>query len=213
MNGYGKKQGWLNSDKFVFVYEFQRGGWPHVHLLLDASFIPANEIERLWALHHPDGRLGDAAARPPFGIVHMKTIPTSAEAMGRLVSYITKLPDDEDLEWLCSLAEEARIVLFGPKRVRGEKVMAAGRPARTDKSPKKKSSRSRFRGRRLECGQRVAVMRVVHDIDVATGEATDRKEWLGDLGIGYDELRGVLQSDGQLGLPSIVAESLDDTVS
>ena len=45
----------LHSPRYFSVTEFHKSGWPHHHVLLDAAFIPWQQVQRIWTGLLPAG--------------------------------------------------------------------------------------------------------------------------------------------------------------
>lgn len=43
-----RRAGFLESERFFYVLEFHKSGWPHWHLVVESAFIPHEMIERAW---------------------------------------------------------------------------------------------------------------------------------------------------------------------
>jgi hypothetical protein len=55
----------MHSKKYLQVLEWQADGWPHFHLAVDASYIPFEELSRLWNSLAPPQDQADSCLPPP----------------------------------------------------------------------------------------------------------------------------------------------------
>jgi hypothetical protein len=108
-----RRKGYLLDDRYFACWEFQANGWPHWHLVFDASFIPFAAICEAWSAAGwagTDGRkrwgqrpeFGGKGTAPVFGSVRFRI--KGRECLGALchylTKYVTKMPEGGWPAWL-----------------------------------------------------------------------------------------------------------------
>lgn len=99
----------MHSHRFFAAIEWQENGWPHFHLLLDASYVDFDEMARLWGRFRPPWA-GEAEARvrggrPAFGSIYFtkaaKAVRGDRKKAAKYVTkYLTKTPKSGWPEWV-----------------------------------------------------------------------------------------------------------------
>lgn len=108
-----RKAGYLLDRRYVCVMEFQDNGWPHWHLIFDATFVPFEVLCEAWAQAGWAGRHGverwgtrpkfeGKGQKPPFGAVNfrLKGRNSLGAVCHYLTKYVTKVPDGGWPLWL-----------------------------------------------------------------------------------------------------------------
>lgn len=96
------KRGYLHSRRYFCVLECQKNGFPHWHLLLDASFIPVEVIRARWDSFRPKDAGPVQGNRPAFGAVRFSA-PKFADhkhAAHYACKYLIKNPEQGFPDWL-----------------------------------------------------------------------------------------------------------------
>jgi hypothetical protein len=94
-----RKFGVLLDKRYASFLEFQANGWPHWHLVFDASFIEFSDLCEAWAAAGWSGReglarwglrpaFGGKGQRPVFGGVNFRL--RGRESLGAMCHYLTK---------------------------------------------------------------------------------------------------------------------------
>ena len=111
-----RKRGVLHSGRFFFVVEWQQNGFPHWHVLLDASFVQFELVISVWNRFRPAWAGPVSGTRPGFGSVRF-TMPKFASiehAASYVTKYLTKQPKHDYPEWV--KASRDRVRRFGTSR-------------------------------------------------------------------------------------------------
>lgn len=110
-----RKRGVLNSDRWFCVLEFQQNGFPHFHLLVDASFVPYDLVADRWNCFRPANAGEATGVRPGFGSVRFSA-PKFADhrhAANYACKYLIKHPEHGYPEWVL---KSERIVRYRASR-------------------------------------------------------------------------------------------------
>jgi hypothetical protein len=100
-----KRKGVVLSGRYFCVIEFhnvEHGGWPHWHILVEASFVDVYLLQVLWGRLRPKG-IPLVKGRPPFGIVRVtagREFTNRAHAANYATKYVIKPPKDGWPQWV-----------------------------------------------------------------------------------------------------------------
>jgi hypothetical protein len=91
----------LHSRRYICVIEWQKNGWPHWHVLVDASHIPFAQLCEAWNRNHPLWKERVAMGRPGLGSVKFSAPKLERDrAAGYVTAYLTKHPEHGYPEWI-----------------------------------------------------------------------------------------------------------------
>lgn len=177
------KLGHLHSRRYFVVVEWQRNGYPHWHVVLDATFIPFVVITATWDRFRPSWLGPPVGRRPPMGSSRFtKKFAGGADAglhAARYVAkYLTKHPADGYPDWV--LGADYRIRRYSTSRgfwgAAGEPEPAVeddeGEEGERERVPQT------IRQRVESCQQFCNVFRVVAFVHPVTGEEVERDVWV-----------------------------------
>ena len=110
-----KRKGWIKSGRYIWFLEFQKGGWPHWHVLVEAKYVPAGLVYELWGKLRPLG-IERVEGRPPFGKVDVSAgkFESGEHAANYATKYVIKEPRDGWPEWVWEF--EGRVARYGVSR-------------------------------------------------------------------------------------------------
>lgn len=96
------RAGHLHSRRYFCVIEWQKNGWPHWHILVDASRIPFGDLCEAWNRNWMGWQERVKLGRPGFGSVRFSVprFPDADKAAGYVAAYLTKVPDYGFPEWV-----------------------------------------------------------------------------------------------------------------
>jgi hypothetical protein len=98
------KAGYLYSRRWFVVIEWQGNGFPHWHLLLDATWIPFGAITDTWDKFRPPWLPPPEGVRPPMGCCRFTASKFDAggalHAARYVAKYVSKFPADGFPEWV-----------------------------------------------------------------------------------------------------------------
>lgn len=125
------KAGYLWSRRYFYVIEWQQNGYPHWHLLLDATWIPFAAITEVWDKFRPKWLPPPEGVRPPMGSCRFTASKFerggAAHAANYVAKYLTKHPADGYPDWVMNA--KTRIRRFSTSRGSGRRP-SSGRPRR-----------------------------------------------------------------------------------
>ena len=100
------------SGRYVWFIEFHENGWPHWHVMIEASWIPHAEIEAAWGANRPDG-IERQPGRPLFGFVDVrgKKFASGEHAANYGTKYLIKEPRYGWPEWVLDF--RGRVTRYG----------------------------------------------------------------------------------------------------
>jgi len=175
------RRGHLCSRRYFYVVEWQKDTeQAHFHVLVDAEFVPWDELLRLWGKHRPEGAGPVIGDRPAFGTVFFTKRyfeGGAAHAARYVTKYITKIPEHGFPEWVLRLGEETRIRRYSASRG------FWGNPPKLPSEPeKKREAKPRTYAERIRvCGSSVNVFEIRESVDRETGEIQIARTWAGEL--------------------------------
>lgn len=183
----------LGVTRWVWVLEFQQKtgeGWPHWHILIDLTSVPAQKLDlkRAWHLWRDKWQCGgvDLQLRKRFS--------SATHAIRYVTKYLTKYPEKGYPAWVLSYARRMRFfqaskaigaILSEPKPAAASEASEEPSPESAElvadepTQPKKRSPMRSLAARMAECGELcTAVVERAH----GDGEPPER-EYLGTLPI------------------------------
>jgi len=194
----------LHSREYVVVIEWQENGWPHWHVLADASHVPFERLCEAWNRNWPAWEERVALGRPGFGSVRFSAsrLENRERAAGYVTAYLTKHPEHGYPDWV--LDSPVRTVhRFQTSRgfwkdagdeeeeqdqEPGEEA-DAGEGRAPAEEPEERERRT-IREQVADCGSRSVVLRARDVANAETGEVETLYEYLGSMSL---ELPEVLQ--------------------
>lgn len=117
-----RDQGLLLSERYFYVIEFHKSGFPHIHIIFDAKFIPHQAIQDRWNLFRPSWAGPAEGKRPGFGMVRFSQridgkrteFESPEHAANYACKYLIKHPEEGYPEWV--LNSKRRIVRYRSSR-------------------------------------------------------------------------------------------------
>jgi len=105
----------FTTGRYAWFLEFQKNGWPHWHVLIEADYIPHHEIESAWGRLRPPG-IEMMADRPPFGFVSVQgsKFKSASHAANYATKYLIKEPRYGWPAWVMDF--EGRLSRYGVSR-------------------------------------------------------------------------------------------------
>jgi hypothetical protein len=180
------KLGHLHSRRYFVVVEWQGNGYPHWHILLDASFVPFSAITGVWDSFRPPW-LGPAVGqRPPMGSSRFTKTWEGDDAgvrAGRYAAkYLTKHPADGYPQWV--MQARYRIRRYSTSRGFWGDIGEPGRVAAEEEGADAEEGKGRqlvdqtIAQRVASCQQLCNIFRVAASVDPHTGELVERESWV-----------------------------------
>jgi hypothetical protein len=194
----------IHSTRYVYVLEFQENGYPHYHVLLDASWIPVDELLRIWSTFRPRPAGPVADGHPPFGWVFVKKHPyettASPQAIRDALNYVTEAQPESIPNWVLDMGtDDSRVAMHGTSRNFFPKIPGQDEPRPRPNRPRTSKTRSPSRPHRdrIEaCGQSTEVVRVLERTDPVSGEIVTRSShWQVRLDVTEAELQLLREND------------------
>ncbi|MEO1007509.1 MAG: hypothetical protein AAFX79_03000 [Planctomycetota bacterium] len=146
------RAGVLHSRRFWYVVEFQKyTEMPHYHVLVDASFIPKDLLDREWSKNRP-ARCGPPPSnRPAFGMtrISQRSLGDPEHAAAYVTKYLTK-PDCIP-GWVLDLGAKRRVLRFSHSRRLFPRKKQ--QPRRLRRAASKRGQSRSYRQRATDCGQ------------------------------------------------------------
>ncbi len=106
----------IHSRRFLTVIEWQKNGWPHWHVLVDATRIPFDKLREAWNRNWKGWEARVALGRPGFGSVRFSAERLERErAAGYVTAYLTKVPPHGFPSWVLACSSR-RVHRFQPSR-------------------------------------------------------------------------------------------------
>jgi hypothetical protein len=175
------RRGYLCSRRYFYVVEWQKDTeQAHFHVLVDARFIPWDELLMLWGKHRPESAGRVIGDRPAFGTVFFteRCFEGGAAHAARYVTkYLTKTPENGFPEWVLRLGKETRI-----RRYSASRGLWGDAPKKLSQTEKKRESKPRTYAERIQaCGSSVNVFEIRESVDKETGEIQTKRIWAGEL--------------------------------
>lgn len=183
----------MHSGGYFCALEWQKkknGGWPHFHLLIDASFVDFNLMCRLWGKFRPPAAgpvLGD---RPAFGSVHftrdaLRVKGDRVRAAKYATKYLSKTPEDGFPDWVLNRHRVRRYStsykFWGdtPARPKREEVEFCSKCG--EHREECTCAKLTIRQRMVKCGQKTALLLVRASVDRNTGQVVESVKYLEEL--------------------------------
>ncbi len=182
-----RRRGYLHSKRYFYVLEWQkRTEQTHLHVLLDASFVPWATLLDSWSKHRPTTAGPVVGNRPAFGTVIIS--PPFAggpqHAARYVTKYLTKVPEHGFPQWVLDLGADTRVRRYNASRgFWGEPSEPAERDATY------KPEHVTYRQRIGKCGRSVDVFESRVSCENATGELRVTPHWVGELDVSFADLR------------------------
>ena len=175
--------GYLHTRRYFYVVEFQtQTEQAHFHVLVDATRIPKEAIDRAWSRMRPQDAGPQAPNRPAFGMTRF-SVPKfdggPAHAARYATKYLVKTPEDGWPAWVMSMGVEHRVPRYGTSRGFWEREPQPSNPT----GKKRKLNPRTYAMKVADCGIHSNLFEVLEYIDVETGELTHRYQWLARLGV------------------------------
>lgn len=211
-----KRRGLLYSGRFLKVLEFQKNGFPHWHVLLDADFVDQKVVHEIWNSYGPDGYEGRQHANgytTRLGFVDLQSTKNFAgpdNATHYVTKYLTKYPEQGYPDWVLDYKRpngkkgkirryERSRDFFAPQdeadteQADADAREEAGQAEATannlaDLGKKKRAEDRTTREILAGCGKDAKLL-LVHEVMLPDGELVERYEYLGAIKDGWDELR------------------------
>lgn len=105
------QKGYLHTNRYFYVVEWQKNGMPHFHVLLDTSGIPFDLVCEIWNSYRPEWAGPVQGERPGFGSVRFsdrRDFESPEHAANYACKYLIKHPKEGYPDW----------VLDSPSRIR-----------------------------------------------------------------------------------------------
>jgi hypothetical protein len=173
--------GHLFSPRYFVVVEWQeRTEMVHFHLLLDAGFVPIEDVKKAWGRFRP-GDAGPASAnRPEFGLVRFtrswEHLRGTQHAANYVCAYLIKQPEHGYPAWVLD-AEDIEVHRYSTSRGFWDEAPEARAEPEEDDDDLDDPSITSIRRRVARCGKRAVLLRVDVLIDLETGEQYQRRRW------------------------------------
>lgn len=178
--------GHLHSRRYIYVVEFQQSGNPHYHLLMDASRVPHDVIQREWSKNRPKNLPPPPPNRSGFGFIWISKARFEgghAHAGRYATKYLIKVPDYGWPKWVLRQGAERRVPRYGvshgfwnePKR----------EPSRRRRKFRVRCNSVSYADRLDQCGSTTNVMGVTSYL-MPSGEIKEAHQWIARMGISTD---------------------------
>lgn len=96
-----RRAGLVHSGRYLAVVEWQKNGWPHWHVLVDATHIPFDKLCDAWNRNWKGWRERVKLGRPGFGSVRFSNPRLNrSHAAGYVTAYLTKFPEHGYPDWV-----------------------------------------------------------------------------------------------------------------
>lgn len=201
--------GLLHSRRYVVVIEWQENGWPHWHVLVDASHIPFDRLCEAWNRNYPRWQERVALGRPGFGSVRFTASNLDRNrAAGYVTAYLTKHPEHGYPEWVREM-KVGTVRRFEPSRgfwteTEGpeddEQDASQGEGGCNDSEtaesePEAERCRRTIAEQVASCGQSCVVLRASDALDEHTGEIVTVREFVATLRVPLAEFLRTIPAD------------------
>ena len=97
-----RRSGWLLSERWFAVIEWQENGWPHWHVLVEAGFLPVQTVRDAWNVNLH--KLHKEAADTRTGLGSVRFSPAKfadpSRAAGYACAYLTRHPKNGYPQWV-----------------------------------------------------------------------------------------------------------------
>jgi hypothetical protein len=198
----------LHSGSYVCFFEPHKSGWPHWHLLLDATFVDIEVLRRVWdsfGRRHGKGGIGHVF------FTDQKADWTQAMAVSYITKYLTKRPEGGWPDWVMQSRKKLRrlwasqdVNLGRKKRPSAPKPEAHDeicfcRACRGEQNKKCREPSGQCHAERVSrCGSKTALF-VVGTSERPDGELVERRRYIGTANDSVEVIASIfgIWSDGQ----------------
>lgn len=169
--------GHLHSKRFFYVVEFQKDTeFPHFHVLIDASFVPKNEVEEIWGRLRPTEAGPVDPGRPAFGITrfsvrHFEDGPLHAARYA--TKYLVKMPQNGFPHWVMQMGGDRRVPRYGVSRPFWDRERKPSTP--TGKT--RELANLSYEKKTETCGAFCNVFEEVEMVNLESGEVQSQLKW------------------------------------
>jgi hypothetical protein len=163
-----KKRGLLHSDRYFCVLEWQKNGWPHWHVLVDADFISIEIVQARWDCFRPENAGPIEAGRPGFGYVFVskRDFESPDHAANYACKYITKHPQHGFPDWVLDSHGEVKRYWASkgfydclPEEEAAGDDASGSDPEAAEESPDAEKIKTTIRERIARCGHGVSLLK------------------------------------------------------
>jgi len=104
-----RRKGLVASKRWAVVLEFQKNGFPHWHVVIDAKYVPIDVVREIWDRLRPNWFDDIEYDGPPMGQTKFSApkFANAKHAARYVTKYVSKIPSDGWPGWV--LAYEGRI--------------------------------------------------------------------------------------------------------
>jgi hypothetical protein len=184
--------GLLHSRDFFAVVEWQANGWPHWHVLVNASRVPFERLCEAWNRNWRSWRERVAMGRPGFGSVRFSVprLGDAGKAASYVTAYLTKVPERGYPQWVRD-GETRKVRRFSTSRgfwtetadddeaeALSETTSDGGDDDGQDEEDEQQQTRRTIEQQLAECGKACVVLRLRVMVDEQTGEVVERREFV-----------------------------------
>jgi hypothetical protein len=192
-----RQRGYLHTDRYIVIVEWQKKTeMPHFHVLADASFIPFDEVCELWNRYRPADAGPVEGERPGFGSVRFSAprFVSPKHAASYACKYLIKHPTEGYPAWV--LDSSGEVHRYSTSRgFWGDSARQSRAVDDADASVDEEVSTRTIRERLDRCGERSVALRIVQDVDLATGEVFTKRQFLGILEMPIVDIAAVLRKE------------------
>lgn len=193
--------GFLYSRRYFYVVEWQRETeQAHFHVLVDARFIPWDELVRSWAKHRPKDAGPVVGNRPEFGtalISKARFNGGSAHAAGYVTKYLTKTPEHGFPAWVLRLGKTTRIRRYSASR--GFWNTTSSKHVNRETTARRKPKQETYAEKIAACGSSVNVFEVWESPDTGIGYVERFRVWVAEIRADADTVIEGLFDPGESG--------------
>jgi hypothetical protein len=176
-----RRHGKPHSGRYAYAYHFGQEGYPHVHVITDATQVPCSAVQEEW---DRSGKfpLSGAPGVTALGRIHVSLRDPRqgvVEAVERLANYITRQPEVPYPSWLFNYGGRAgRFTLFGVSRPFMPHQAHVSRPS-SSAAGTRSPAPGRTHGERVAaCGTEADLLETVEEVDTTTGEVHSKRRWV-----------------------------------
>lgn len=203
-----KRRGLLHSDRWFSVVEWQRNGFAHYHVIVDAGLIQHAVVHEVWNSYGPGpGRvLGkDHLVRLGFVSCNRQTFLTSEHAANYATKYLIKTPKNDFPDWVTQFDGRIRRYEksrnFDPAKSKGDSCNDSETDGEesADLNKEERPQRRTIKQIIENCGRDAALFEV-SEVMQADGELIPHFRFLGRLKDGWEEVKAMAGLDGDGGI-------------
>jgi hypothetical protein len=188
----------IASNRYVWVLEFTEGGAPHIHILLDGSYVPEEVVQEEWDRFRPEDAGDPINGRPGFGRTSVTRIPPgdTLEAAAELAAIYLSATDTFIPEWVLKMGADRRIRTFGTSR--GFWPQQAKLPRKRPYRPRPRQPNARtYADREADCGTTSFLFRRSETINTESGEISVRRKFIAEIDADVQSLSLEPRADGK----------------